>query len=61
MGKPTTEPSKETNQRDPDFAAAEIALQRAARKARERAERVGTGVPVWKDGRIVEDRGGNAA
>jgi len=48
-----------TNQpkpRDPDLAGAEIAIQRAALKAREKARQVGRGVFIWKDGKIVEDR-----
>ncbi len=31
-------------------------MKRAARKARERAKQAGTGVIVFKDGRIVEER-----
>ncbi|MBZ0263494.1 hypothetical protein K8I28_02385 [bacterium] len=42
--------------RDPDLAAAEIAMKRAAKKAQQKASRLGTGVVVWKDGRVVEER-----
>jgi hypothetical protein len=42
--------------RDPDFIKAEIAMQRAAQKAREKAKRVGTGVMVLKQGKIVEEQ-----
>lgn len=42
--------------RDPDFVNAEIALRRAAKKAREKAKRIGRGVIVLKDGKIVEER-----
>ena len=42
--------------RDPDLAAAENAMKRAALRARQRAKQVGTGVVVWKDGRVVEER-----
>jgi hypothetical protein len=42
--------------RDPDFIKAEIAMQRAAQKAREKARRVGTGVAILKEGKIVEER-----
>ena len=42
--------------RDPDLEAAGIALERAARKARERAKRVGAGVVVWKEGRLMEEQ-----
>lgn len=48
--------SKENKKRDPDLAAAEIAMKRAARKARERARQVGAGIVVWKDGQLVEER-----
>ena len=40
---------------DPDFRNAEIAIQRAAKKARERARRFGHGVIIYKDGRIIEE------
>ncbi len=43
-------------ERDPDFVNAEIALQRAARKARQRALQAGVGVIVFQDGRIIEER-----
>lgn len=47
--------NKEPKKRDPDLAAAEIAMKRAAAKARKRAKQVGTNVVVWKDGRLVEE------
>jgi hypothetical protein len=47
---------KDQKQRDPDLAAAEIAMKRAAAKARERAQQTGSGIAVWKDGRVVEER-----
>lgn len=43
--------------RDVDLAGAEVAIKRAARKARERANRFGFGVFVLKNGKIVEERG----
>lgn len=46
----------EPKKRDPDLAAAENAMKRAAQKARQRARQVGTGVVVWKDGHVVEER-----
>jgi hypothetical protein len=46
-------------QRDPDFIKAEIAMQRAAQKAREKARRVGAGVAILKDGTIVEEQPDN--
>ncbi len=42
--------------RDPDFINAEIALKRAAQKARVRASQAGVGVIVVQDGRIIEER-----
>lgn len=42
--------------RDPDFVKAEVAMQRAAQKAREKAKLTGAGVVVLKDGGIMEDR-----
>jgi hypothetical protein len=42
--------------RDPDFINAEIALIRAAQKARLRALQAGVGVIVVQDGRIIEER-----
>jgi hypothetical protein len=45
--------------RDPDFINAEIALKRAAQKARRRAAQAGVGVIVVKDGQIVEEEPDN--
>ena len=42
--------------RDPDFINAEIALKRAARKARQQALQAGVGVIVLEDGQIMEER-----
>jgi predicted ABC-type ATPase len=42
--------------RDPDFINAEIALKRAARKARQRAQQAGVGVIVLQDGKIMEEQ-----
>jgi LDH2 family malate/lactate/ureidoglycolate dehydrogenase len=47
---------KDSKKRDPDLAAAETAMKRAARKAREKAKKVGAGVVIWKDGHLVEER-----
>lgn len=41
--------------RDPDFINAEIAMKRAAQKARKRALQAGIGVMVYRDGRIIEE------
>lgn len=43
-------------ERDPDFVNAEIALKRAAQKARLRALQAGIGVIVVHDGHIIEER-----
>ncbi|MDO9558298.1 MAG: hypothetical protein Q7I89_01275 [Syntrophales bacterium] len=47
-------------ERDPDFVNAEIALKRAAQKARLRALQAGVGVIVIQDGRIIEELPDNA-
>ena len=49
-------PQKKLKKRDPDFITAEIAIKRASQKAREKARRVGSGVVVIKEGRIIEER-----
>ncbi len=54
MSKQHVDPSKKSKERDPDLAAAEGAMKRAAQQARERARQVGSGVAVLKDGKIVE-------
>lgn len=41
---------------DPDFINAEIAMKRAAQKARQRARQAGIGVIVMQDGEIVEEK-----
>jgi len=42
--------------RDPDLVNAEIALKRAAQKAREFARKTGTSVVILKDGEITEEQ-----
>ena len=39
---------------DPDIRLAEVALKRAALKARERARRFGHGIIIYENGKIVE-------
>ena len=39
---------------DPDFRNAELAIRRAAVRARERARRFGHGIVIYEDGKIVE-------
>jgi CubicO group peptidase (beta-lactamase class C family) len=56
MSEETTNSSKKPKKRDPDMAAAENAMKRAAAKARQRAKLTGGSVAVWKDGRVVEER-----
>ncbi len=41
--------------RDPDLVNAEIALRRAARKARENARKSGVPVVIMKNGKIMEE------
>ncbi len=55
MSPKNTDSGEGVKKRDPDLVAAEIAMKRAAAKARQRAKQVGTGVVVWKDGRVVEE------
>lgn len=47
---------KGEKKRDPDFINAEIALKRAALKARQRALQAGVGVIVLHAGKIIEER-----
>lgn len=47
--------------RDPDMRAATKALERAARHARELAERTGTACWIMRDGRIVDAISGREA
>ena len=56
MSNQSVDASKKGKKRDPDLAAAEVAMKRAAQKARERARQVGSGVAVLKDGKIIEER-----
>lgn len=55
MSKKATRSLDKDKARDPDFIKAEIAMQRAAQKAREKARRAGTKVAVFEDGKIVEE------
>ncbi|MEW6519188.1 MAG: hypothetical protein AB1461_07210 [Thermodesulfobacteriota bacterium] len=59
MSAKAIDPEQKDRKRDPDFIKAEIAMQRAAQKAREKARRVGAGVAVLKDGKIVEEQPDN--
>jgi len=56
MNKNTLPTEKPLDARDPDLVAAEIAMKRAAIKARQRAKQAGIGVIVWKEGRVVEEQ-----
>ncbi len=42
--------------RDPDFAGAELAMRRAAKRARRRAGETTGSVAVYKDGKIVQEK-----
>lgn len=42
--------------RDPDLAAAETAIRRAAQIARQRAWWHGIPIAVWQNGRVIEKR-----
>lgn len=55
-GKQKMDIPEKQKERDPDLINAEIALKRAAQKARQRAEQAGIGVVVMQDGKIVEER-----
>ncbi|MBI4792119.1 MAG: hypothetical protein HY789_05175 [Deltaproteobacteria bacterium] len=59
MSAKAIDPEQKDRKRDPDFIKAEIAMQRAAQKAREKARRVGVGVAILKDGKIVEEQPDN--
>ncbi len=61
MSVKTKDSGNKPQKRDPDLAAAEIAMKRAAAKARQRATQVGAGIAVWKDGRVVEERQNTSA
>ena len=56
MRNQTADADNKGKKRDPDLAAAEVAMKRAAQKARERARQAGSGVAVLRDGKIVEER-----
>ena len=55
MSSKKLDPTKD-EKRDPDFINAEIALKRAALKARQLAQQAGIGVIVLQDGKIMEER-----
>lgn len=55
MSKQSITSAKKQKKRDPDLAAAEIAMKRAARKAREKARQTGVGVVVLRDGQLIEE------
>ena len=56
-----TENNSSERQRAPDLVNAEIALKRAARKARENARKTGVPVVIMKDGKIMEEQIGSYA
>ncbi|RJX32232.1 MAG: hypothetical protein C4531_06740 [Desulfurivibrio sp.] len=60
MSKKAADALDKNKTRDPDFINAEVAMKRAAQKAREKAKRAGSGVAVFKDGKIVEEHPTNS-
>lgn len=52
MSEKTATSAKKKKERDPDLINAEIALKRAAKRAREQADKAGIGVIVLQNGRI---------
>ena len=44
--------------KDPDIDKAGVALQRAAKRAREIAKQTGTPLVIYKDGQIVKEKVG---
>ena len=56
----TRSPNHKEKERDPDFIGAEIAMKRAARKAREIARKTGTAVVIIENGQIREEKPGDA-
>ncbi len=56
MSNQSIDSAQKGKKRDPDLAATEVAMKRAAQKARERARHVGSGIVVLRDGKIVEER-----
>ncbi len=55
MSGKTVSSANKRKKRDPDLVNAETALKRAAKRAREQAQKAGIGVIVLKNGRIVEE------
>ncbi len=51
---PSQKPAEQ--KRDPDLVNAEIAIKRAAKRAREFARRTGTSVVIYENGVIREER-----
>ncbi|MGB3225573.1 MAG: hypothetical protein WBB23_22480 [Desulforhopalus sp.] len=56
MSSQSADANKKVKKRNPDFAAAEIAMKRAAQKAREQAIQMGSGITVLKDDKIIVER-----
>lgn len=50
-----TKDTGKRKQRDPDLVKAEIAIKRAAQKARENARKAGVPVVIMKNGEIMEE------
>ncbi|MBP6368144.1 MAG: hypothetical protein KBA82_05845 [Nitrosomonas sp.] len=56
MSNQTVNSGEKQKRRAPDLAVVEIAMKRAAQRARERAKRIEAGVVVLKDNHIVEEK-----
>ncbi len=55
MSGQTALPTQKNKKADSDIVNAEIALKRAAKKARKEAQKAGVGVIVLRNGQIVEE------
>jgi hypothetical protein len=47
---------KEPTERDPDFVSSEIAMHRAAKRAREIARQHNSYIVVFRDGKVVKEK-----
>jgi len=56
MSDKTIDSSREKNSRDPDFVKAEIAMKRAALKARKKARQTGSAVVILENGQLIEEQ-----
>jgi len=59
MSDKTVDSRQEEKARDPDFVKAEIAMKRAALKARKKAHQTGSAVVILKNGQLIEEQKAN--